>query len=785
MRPLPPSGALILALAALGATACASRVVRHGSLDEDAVETLVDDISRVRGLRPIRPIRFRLVGTKRLKQDFARDLGKDKATGEMDRRRRYWATVGLLPWGLDLEAHYDELYESMPAGYYEDEEQGVRVVHRNHIRSELSEIGGLITGRDKTYGETLAHEVVHALQDQHFDLALLRTAEGSDARNARRALVEGDAFLAAFQYDRPLVFRDVHAFVRLVKRSFRTRRPGGERPTFVEESFLYPYVHGTRFVAALYEEGGWPLVNAAYEHPPASTAEVLHPARYLARQPLPPEMDFGALRTSLAGNWTALVEEPLGELAIRYLAAQTLAEGEAARVAAAWRGDRALVLQRKGGAGTALAWASRWQDAEAAGRFADAYAACLADMGRSAPDILRHGSVIIVLTGLSEEEAESAGEAALLATGGLGRLADRPPPLLPVARGASTLKDAVLILPPQNVEGYQRDPILKVTSGGATAEADGVVQVRIDASDRPDAAAAYGLPRATVNARGVIEPLLQLRWGLGVELSPDPDEPTYRSGEVRGLRPSPLQDAYLGLRLTSVNLPDVGSMLFGRRPLPLFLEGLTPPHDLPLSRRSLLYDHLLPVRDAGFAYEVDYRSVGLPVGLAVALGDGVQGARLSILGPTAPSPGPGTRVEGGLVVGSRVPVEPGDPKTLSFAGADLAIRWLALRVEGTVLAINPGDNERPGEQLSFSALLGLQLLPDFLEVVSRYDRLRVDDGLLPCGSLDRLTWGLSMNYLPGRFKVAFDQERDSAKAASAVCAEPDRTTSRLLLSLAF
>ena len=41
-----------------------------------------------------------------------------------------WATLGLAPWSLDLRAHYDDLYQQLPSGYYEDEESGVKVVLR-------------------------------------------------------------------------------------------------------------------------------------------------------------------------------------------------------------------------------------------------------------------------------------------------------------------------------------------------------------------------------------------------------------------------------------------------------------------------------------------------------------------------------------------------------------------------------------------------------------------------------------------------------------------------------
>ena len=49
---------------------------------------------------------------------------------------------------------------------------------------------------------TFAHELVHALQQQHFDIRSLNEAaeENSDTQAALAALIEGDAYLATFRY---------------------------------------------------------------------------------------------------------------------------------------------------------------------------------------------------------------------------------------------------------------------------------------------------------------------------------------------------------------------------------------------------------------------------------------------------------------------------------------------------------------------------------------------------------------------------------------------------------
>ncbi len=770
---------LVLALAG-----CSPRVVRWGQLHESAVRDVVQDMAKLRGLPPKRPIKFRMVGGEELRKDFARDLERDADSGEMARRKRYWATLGLAPWDLDLHAHYTEVYQELPAGYYDTEKTGVRVVSRDLFRSEISELAGLITWRDKTHGETLAHEVVHALQDQHFDLDSLRAGDGSDARNAQRALVEGDAFLAAFQYDRPLVFQDIRKFTRVVRRIFRQQH-GGDL-TFVEATFLFPYVHGTNFAAAVFERGGWPALNAAMRDPPQSTAHILHPERYLDRAPPPPAIDLTAARTELAKSWTPAVEESVGEFPLRYLLEGPLPRRDAAELAAAWRGDRALLLDGGDGGQMGLVWVTRWADAARGAQFADAYVKRMRSMDRDEPHVGRHGQVVIVVSGLDDEQARAAEDLALRGVAAGGAAPPSPGQRAAWFPGGQAADDPVEMVRQEGVGAYGTGPSWALKAAGATLDVGGVVQYRIDTA--AGRAGRQGLPRAQLGLRGALERAMELSFGLTAELLPDPDEPTLAGDSVGG-RPGPsaLQDGWLGMRIASAGLVDLGSFTFGRRRVPLWLGAGAPQAGaLPLSRRALPFERLLPVRDMGFSYATDYSAAGIPLGMSILVGQRVQGARLSLLGPRGAAPLP--RLEGGVTYAGRVPRGDGDGplRDIVILSADLAARWRWLRVEALGLVINPGDEDPDSAdadrqpQQAWSALVALQPLPDFLDLVARYERLQVADAILPFGDLTRLTYGVNLHYLPGRFLIGWDRTMDWDTTA------PDRVvTDRLRVSLAF
>jgi uncharacterized iron-regulated protein len=111
----------------------------------------------------------------------------------------------------------------------------------------------------------LIHEMVHALQDQHFGLEKLHLATfGGDSELAVAALIEGDAtwtMIEVLRKDQPKVAAMLDVPL--------------EKARNLQNAFLY--AQGARYVKALKEKGGWERVNGAYKFPPDTTAEILHP----------------------------------------------------------------------------------------------------------------------------------------------------------------------------------------------------------------------------------------------------------------------------------------------------------------------------------------------------------------------------------------------------------------------------------------------------------------------------------------------------------------------------
>lgn len=180
---------------------------------------------------------------------------------------------------------------------------------------------------------TLVHEMVHALQDQHFGLRKLHAATfGSDAELALAALVEGDATLTMIE----LLGKEQPHVVKMLATDLSKARN-------LQNAFLYG--QGAKWVQAVRKKGGWEAVNARYNFPPTATAVILHPGERVARVNLGPGKAVG--------------EYGLIEL----LRSQPATAERAVEAASGWAGDRRL---EEGGA---RGWQIAFAKAEQAARF--------------------------------------------------------------------------------------------------------------------------------------------------------------------------------------------------------------------------------------------------------------------------------------------------------------------------------------------------------------------------------------------------------------------------------
>lgn len=361
-RLIPLALAVAVALLASGCRA-QDPPLGQGEL-EAMVDSLLTPIAEASGLAVLRSVDVSVQPRTEVEAFIRAQLDEDQ--DDMAAMERAYKELGLLPDTLDLRALLLDLYTEQVVGYYDPRTSRLYVVEGIPARAAAP---------------VVAHELVHALQDQHADLDALVAAErGNDRQMASQAAAEGQATLVMMALQAaettgrtidPAALPDLAEFLGPALEEEHAGFPVfAAAPRVIRESLLFPYLHGAAFVQALYRHRpvGDPVPVPFGDLHPSSTQQVMHPVdRFIRRRTEPLE-----LRTEEPDDgWVAAYENTLGQFETGILLVEHLGEG-ARGVADAWRGDRYVLLDGPAGE-TALVWYSVWEDEAAADRFATRY----------------------------------------------------------------------------------------------------------------------------------------------------------------------------------------------------------------------------------------------------------------------------------------------------------------------------------------------------------------------------------------------------------------------------
>jgi hypothetical protein len=328
----------------------------------EGVDDIAEQVSALRGLPISEPLDVRSVARSDLGARFAELARAEMDPEEVAADERLLVALRLLEPEVDLLAVLEAFYSEQVLGMYSTDERILYVGADSATLSPAQEI-------------TAAHEITHALQDQRFGLRdLLELDHGqSDRQLAALSLVEGDAVLVQELWSARHQSSEERDAARL-----EAFAGGGDAfrdaPRYVRDAVLFPYSAGARFVQTLVEDGGFEAVDAAFEQPPRSTAEIMHPERYLAGW-TPEEVTVTA---APGGRWSEAATYELGAFDLNQLFL-ALGQERGQAIAAGWSGG--AVRHWQDDAGDAVALTLRFEDAEAA---ADACAATPAWYAHSA-----------------------------------------------------------------------------------------------------------------------------------------------------------------------------------------------------------------------------------------------------------------------------------------------------------------------------------------------------------------------------------------------------------------
>jgi hypothetical protein len=359
-----------------------------------AWQEILERTSELRGLAPRRDI-FRAPLTREsFDRRYEAEYAQYYQSRNVDTSRLLLVVFGLVDPGFNLPEELRRLNTALPLGVF-DADNDVLFVQRDPPDSPLARV-------------TMAHEITHALQHQHYDLQeLLPTASRPrsdgltrtpDEVMAIRALVEGDAILTQRMYQATTI-RDPAEQQRMAQEEAQASSgvDFDRLPYVVTQTTYAPYYWGPSFIHGVLGDGPLttygeygPAVDRLFRRLPISTSQILHPERYRARV-VPVPVQLRELAPVLGAEWVGLGAGPLGELSHRLILENWLRDTDPERAIAAssgWTGDRAAVYHRGEDDETqvrdlAVVLKTRWESAGAAEAWAEAYATTVPLLYRS------------------------------------------------------------------------------------------------------------------------------------------------------------------------------------------------------------------------------------------------------------------------------------------------------------------------------------------------------------------------------------------------------------------
>ena len=340
-------------------TAVAPSAARNAAIVATTI-TILKETSEIRELSILRPVKSGAQSRTEIERMIIRNLDEQTTPAEMHATELALKKLGLAPADFHFRSFVVKLLTEQVAGYYDPKAQQFYLADWIELEGQKP---------------VMAHELTHALQDQHFNLRRFeKWPKGdSDAELAAHALIEGDATLAMTLYmaKNPLV---ALAFIRSLGGSGMASDQFKQAPRAIRESLVFPYEQGSEWATRVYRQGGWDSVSQAYAKLPLSSEQILHPEKYFEYE-TPVKVPLADVRNFLGAGWKRIDYDVNGEWSFYLILDQFLnAPAESRRAAAGWAGDRYGLYEGSKPGDVFIVQLTAWDTENDAREFFDAYA---------------------------------------------------------------------------------------------------------------------------------------------------------------------------------------------------------------------------------------------------------------------------------------------------------------------------------------------------------------------------------------------------------------------------
>ncbi len=354
-----------------------------------SVDDLLNFASNESGLPIQHSVKRRLVTRAEIEADLKLRFEDDKDAKRMQRSEIVLKKFGLLDRDFNLRPFLLSLLSEQIAGYYDAKTRTVNLL--DWLDAEAQK-------------PVLAHELTHALQDQHTDLKKWgdQTPTGiaknhhedldhisrDEMDDAREAVLEGQATAVFTDYLLKPTGKSLISdpeVVDLLRSQISAADPGSpvmaRAPLMLSESMLFPYRDGLSFEQDIWmDKGRDAAFTGTLDHPPTSTWEILNPLEYEKHHaPAIPQMaDFHPLLDHLYKPYDI---GQIGQLDLQILLELFGGKDAARDLTSSWDGGLYWAGARRDATEAELAttrsvaifYLSAWKNSDSARRFAEIY----------------------------------------------------------------------------------------------------------------------------------------------------------------------------------------------------------------------------------------------------------------------------------------------------------------------------------------------------------------------------------------------------------------------------
>jgi hypothetical protein len=325
------------------------------------------EVEQVRGLRYLHPVAVQEITDAQIDVKLAAAFKDTYPVTYHARRSAAWRTIGVIPPGTDLRTAIKNFESGQVVGFYDPDRK--RLVFVGSGDAQLSV--------DERF--TLAHELTHALDDQHFDLRRLDSIAAAckdEDFEAALGAIEGNAqYTAAEVLLHAPEGLDLGDLIGSLLASGTRQVPGV--PPFLVAIELWPYTTGLAFMQSVATAGGEAAVDRVLRHLPTTTEQVIHPGAYPSD--LPARVDVPDLTPALGRAWGDLDAMQVGEQWLTAMLDLHLDDATAAAAADGW--DGGVYRAWTDGTDVAVVMATAWDTPDDATGFATAMRTWIADGG--------------------------------------------------------------------------------------------------------------------------------------------------------------------------------------------------------------------------------------------------------------------------------------------------------------------------------------------------------------------------------------------------------------------